>query len=491
MAGPADLSAREAAEAVRSGRLSAEALTEAYLERVQAVEPRLRAFAYLEPELARAQARRVGATKRKGALAGVPVGVKDIIDTADMPTECNSPIRRGHRPTSDADCVEAVRKASGIAFGKTVTTEFAGRHPGPTGNPYDLRHTPGGSSSGSAAAVAAGILPLAFATQTAGSVIRPAAYCGCVGFKATRGTLSMRGIQPLAADLDTLGGYARNVDDLLLFHAVLAGAKDTRPTVPRRPRIAVMRTAARVPLDAAAAEALDEAAARLAPHAAIDRVELPGVCDHAFAAQDVLMMVGAGRAFEMEWREHRELMTVSFRDRIRTGLACSPALIAEAEATRAGCIAAVDAFLKDYDAILTPAAPGEAPRGLSWTGDPEFNRLWTFVDTPCVGLPVRLGPNHLPLAVQLVGARGSDRALLALADWAFARLSRLPPPSLPKPAPLAPMIRRAGLALDAALTASTEEADRANRAAVQRMPRDFSYADEPSHIFHPSRRGQR
>ncbi|MBM3549036.1 MAG: amidase [Alphaproteobacteria bacterium] len=488
MINPADLSAREAAAAVRSGRLSAEALTEAYLDRVQAVEPSLRAFAYLEPDLARAQARAIDKAKKKGALAGVPVGVKDIIDTADMPTECNSAIRRGHRPSTDAACVEVVRKASGIVFGKTVTTEFAGRHPGPTGNPYDLGHSPGGSSSGSAAAVAAGILPLAFATQTAGSVIRPAAYCGCPGFKATRGALSLKGIQPLAADLDTLGFYARNVDDLLLFHAVLAGVKDTRPTIPRKPRIAVMRTMARVSLDAAAQEALDEAAAKLAPEATIERVELPSACDGAFAAQEILMAVGAARAFEKEWEKHRELMTVSFRDRIQTGLACSPALIAEAEATRAACIAAVDAFFKNYDAILTPAAPGEAPRGLSWTGDPEFNRLWTLADTPCASLPVRLGPNHLPLAVQLVAARGSDRTLLALADWAFAKLGKLPPPSLPKPAPLARMTRRAGLTLDAALTASTEEAERANRTALQRVPRDFSYADEPSHVFHPSRR---
>ena len=489
MADPADLSAREAASAVRSGKLSAEALTEAYLERVAAVEPRLRAFAYLDPGLALAQARAVDKAKKKGTLAGVPVGVKDIIDTKDMPTECNSPIRLGHRPATDAECVQAIRKASAVAFGKTVTTEFAGRHPGPTGNPYNLAHTPGGSSSGSAAAVAAGILPLAFATQTAGSVIRPAAFCGCVGFKATRGALSLRGIQPRVADLDTLGGYARTPDDLLLFHAVLAGVKDSKPRQSGKPRIAVVRTAARVPLDMAAQEALDEAAAKLAPHATIERIELPGICDAAFAAQEMLMNVGGARAFEAEWRDHRNLMSVSFRDRIRIGLACSPALIAEAEATRAACIAAVDAFLKGYDAILTPSAPGEAPRGLSWTGDPEFNRLWTFVDTPSVTLPVRLGPNHLPLAIQLVGPRGGDRTLLALADWAFGLLGRLPAPDLPKAEPVAAMARRAGLTLDAALMASTAEADRANRDALARIPRDLPYEAEPAHVFHPSRRG--
>lgn len=490
MAGPADLSARATAEAVRSGRLSAEAVTEAWLARIAAVEPTLRAFAYLDPSLALAQAKAVDKAKKKGALAGVPVGIKDIIDTADQPTECNSAIRLGHRPAKDADCVVAVRKASGIALGKTVTTEFAGRHPGPTGNPYNLGHTPGGSSSGSAAAVGAGILPLAFATQTAGSVIRPAAFCGVVGFKATRGALSMRGIQPLAADLDTLGFYARTPDDLALFHAVLAGVKDSRPTVSRKPRIAVVRTRARVPLDAAAEEALTKAAAKLASQATIEHVALPSVCDRAFAAQDVLMNVGSARAFPTEWRDHRSLMSGSFCERIAIGLACSPALLADAEATRAACIEAVDGFLEGYDAILTPAAVGEAPAGLSWTGDPEFNRLWTFVDTPCVSLPAGFGPNGLPLAVQLVARRGKDRELLALSDWVLGILGRLPPPDLPKGDTIAPMVRRAGLTLDAALMASTVDADAANRIAIARVPRDYDYAAEPSHVFHPSRRGQ-
>ncbi len=489
MAGPADLSAREAAAKVRDGKLRAEALTEAYLERVTAVEPKLRAFAYLDPALALAQARAVDKAPKKGALAGVPVGIKDIIDTADMPTECNSPIRLGHRPEADAECVSAVRKASGVAFGKTVTTEFAGRHPGPTGNPYNLAHTPGGSSSGSAAAVGAGILPLAFATQTAGSVIRPAAYCGTPGYKATRGVLSLRGIQPLAAELDTLGFYARTPDDLLLFHAVLAGVKDTRPAISRKPRIAVVRTRARAPLDAAAEAALNDTVARLTPHAIVERAELPGICERGFAAQEVLMAVGAARAFTAEWRDHRALMSGSFRDRIAAGLACSPALVADAEATRAACIIAVDDFLKGYDAILTPAASGEAPAGLSWTGDPEFQRLWTLVGTPCVSLPTGLGPNGLPLAIQLVASRGKDRELLALSDWAFGLLDRLPAPDLPIANPIAGMARRAGLTLDAALTASTIAADAANKTAIDRVPRSFDYADEPSHVFHPSRRG--
>ena len=204
MTGPADLSARSAAKAVVAGSLRAEDLAEAYLDRVRAVEPALRAFVYLDPDLVRAQARAIDRAERKGPLAGLPVGVKDIIDTKDMPTECNSAIYVGRRPTEDADCVDAVRSASGIVFGKTVTTEFASVRPGPTGNPYNLAHTPGGSSSGSAAAVAAGLVPLAFGTQTGGSVIRPASFSGCVGFKATRGTLSLKGVHPLAGDLDTL-----------------------------------------------------------------------------------------------------------------------------------------------------------------------------------------------------------------------------------------------------------------------------------------------
>jgi Asp-tRNA(Asn)/Glu-tRNA(Gln) amidotransferase A subunit family amidase len=489
----ADLSARAAAAAVAAGSLKAEALVEAYLQRVAAIEPQLRSFAFLDPELAYRQARAIDGSRRKGALAGVPVGVKDIIDTADQPTECNSPVFLGHQPEKDADCVAAVRAASGVVFGKTVTTEFANTRPGPTANPYSAAHTPGGSSSGSAAAVAAGLVPLAFGTQTGGSVIRPASFCGCVGYKATRQSLSTRGVHPLAPELDTLGLYARSPDDLLLFHSVLAGVKDTRPTPPGRPRLAVVQTAMWPKAEPASADLLHAAAGRLAPHALkVDRVELPSPCDaRCFAAQEVLIIAGMAEAFAEMATSKRDLLSVAMVQNIEKGRAYSPAFLAEARETRAACIAAADRFFDDYDAILTPAAPGEAPAGFSSTGSPDFNRLWTFLDTPCVSLPVGLGPGGLPVGLQLVGRRGSDRALLALADWALALLGRCPAPALPSSRPMAGLARRAGLALDDDLSSAWAEGDRVLQEMAARLPRDLPYELEPAHVFQPSRRSGR
>lgn len=486
MGTPADLSARQAAQSVAAGKLRAADLAEAYLERATAVEPRLRAFAYLEPDLVRAQARAVDKARRKGALAGVPVGVKDIIDTKDMPTECNSAILLGHRPQTDADCVAAVRGASGVVFGKTVTTEFAGSRPGPTGNPYNMAHTPGGSSSGSAAAVAAGVLPLAFGTQTGGSVIRPASFCGCVGYKATRGALSLKGVHPLASDLDTLGAYARTPDDLLLFQAVLAGVKEPAAKPGRKPRFAVVRTAVWDKVQPEMADMLATMAARLAPHAdRVDEVELPSPCEHGFDAHSVVISGGIARAFAEKAKTHRTLFSVNLMDTIELGRGHSAARMAEAEATRAACIAAVDTFFGDYDAILTPAAPGEAPAGLSNTGNADFNRLWTFLDTPAVSLPVGLGPNGLPLGLQLVGKRGSDRALLALAQWTLDLLGAIEAPALPSAQPMAALARRFGLTLDDALMASWAETDRSVQESARLLPRDLPYSVEPAHIFPP------
>ncbi|MBM3549035.1 MAG: amidase [Alphaproteobacteria bacterium] len=492
MTSPADLSAREAARAVAAGTLKAEALVEAYLERVEAIEPRLRSFVYLDPELARAQARAVEKAKKKGALAGVPVGVKDIIDTKDMPTECNSAILVGRRPTEDADCIAAVRAASGVILGKCVTTEFAGSFPGSTVNPYNPAHTPGGSSSGSAAAVAAGLVPFAFGTQTGGSVIRPASYCGCVGYKATRESLSLKGVHPLASSLDTLGFYARSADDALLFHAVLAGVKDTQPKLPRKPRLAVVRTAMRAKIEQPSMDLLEAVTHRLAAHAEkIDQIELPPPLDSGFDAQNVLISAGIAQAFDALEKQHHDLFSVVLLQAIESGRGHSAARVAEAEETRVACIAAIGRFFEGYDAILTPAAAGEAPKGLQWTGNPDFNRLWTFLGTPAVSIPVGLGPNGLPVGLQLVGARGNDRFLLALSEWAYTILGGITPPKLPAAKPMAALERRAGLVLDDALSQAWAEGDQVLQEMAAKMPRDLDYAVEPSHIFSPSRRSKR
>ena len=490
MSDPADLSARDAAKAVVAGSLKAEALAEAYLDRAAAIEPGLRSFVYLDPALVRAQARAVDKAKTRRALAGVPVGVKDIIDTKDMPTECNSAIYVGRRPETDADCVAAVRAASGIVFGKTVTTEFAGTRPGPAANPYNFAHTPGGSSSGSAAAVAAGLVPFAFGTQTGGSVIRPASFSGCVGFKATRESLSLKGVHPLAAELDTLGFYARTPDDALLFHTVLAGEKDTKPKISGRPRLAVVRTSAWSKVERASEDLLEDAARRLSPHAeTIEQVELPAACERGFDAQNVLISAGIARAFDDLAKRHRDLLSVALLDAVETGRGHSPARIAEAMETRVAAIAAIDRFFADYDAVLTPAAPGEAPKGLHWTGNPDFNRLWTFLGTPAVSLPVGLGPNGLPVGLQLVGPRGGDRALLALSGWAFALLGAIAAPKLPSAKPMAALARRAGLtSLNDASSTAWVEGDRVLQEMAATLPRDVAYEVEPAHVFPPSRR---
>src|SRR5947209_10139250 len=236
------LGVRGIVAAIEAGRLMASEVAEAYLDAIAAREGELRAFAYLDPALVRTEAKKLDRTKRrKMPLRGVPFAVKDIIKTNDQPTECNSPIYRGYRPKADADCVAAVRGAGALIIGKTVTTEFAGRHPGPTRNPWDPRRSPGGSSSGSAAAVAAGFAPLAFGTQTGGSVIRPASYCGVVGYKSTLGALSVVGVKPLWLGFNALGLFARSPDDALLAHAALAGVADTRPRPPKPPRLRLVR----------------------------------------------------------------------------------------------------------------------------------------------------------------------------------------------------------------------------------------------------------
>ena len=228
MARPNELTACAALALMRAGELSAEALTRACLERIALREPQVHAFAHLDPELALAQAKRCDAATVRGPLHGLPFGVKDLIDTVDLPTECGSPIHAGNRPGQDAACVALAREAGGVILGKTVTTEFALRHPGPTANPHNLGHTPGGSSSGSAAAVADCMVPVAFGTQTGGSIIRPASFCGIVGYKPSLGVINRTGVKPLADSFDTVGLFARSVADVALVSAVLAGEEPER-----------------------------------------------------------------------------------------------------------------------------------------------------------------------------------------------------------------------------------------------------------------------
>jgi amidase len=398
--------------------MSAEAAVRASLARIDAREREVRAWNYVDREGALARARALDAGGERGALHGVAIGVKDVIDTASMPTEYGSPIYAGHRPGADAACVARLAAAGAVVLGKTVTTEFAFAQPGATCNPHDLACTPGGSSSGSGAAVADGMVTVALATQTGGSTIRPAAFCGVVGYKPAFGRVPTAGLKPLAPSLDTIGVIARTADEVARVAAVLAGAPI--PTAPEGPpRFAVCRTPYAAAAEPQALARLDAAAAALTRAGArVRALELPG----AFVALDelhrVIMAHETARSMAHEWRTARARLSPSLAAFIERGLATTPAAVAAARAQAATCKRSLAALLDEGELVLTLAAAGEAPVGLESTGNAVFNRLWTLLGLPCLTLPAGRGARGLPLAVQLVG--GPEDALLAAARWAEA-----------------------------------------------------------------------
>jgi Asp-tRNA(Asn)/Glu-tRNA(Gln) amidotransferase A subunit family amidase len=418
------LGVRGIVAAIEAGRLTASEVAEAYLDAIAAREGELRAFAYLDPALVRTEAKKLDRVKRrKMPLRGVPFAVKDIIKTNDQPTECNSPIYRGYRPKADADCVAAVRGAGALIIGKTVTTEFAGRHPGPTRNPWDPKRTPGGSSSGSAAAIAAGFAPLAFGTQTGGSVIRPASYCGIVGYKSTLGGLSIGGIKPLALCFDALGVMAATPDDVLVAHAVLAGVPDSTPKPSRRPRLAVVKTPAWDLAEPASRSAVNRTASRLrAAGASLETIKLPPDFDNIIAVHEIISSHIIADTYRWEWQHHRDKLSPSFRQTIEKGLAWSHETLGAAWASAHTCLDLLNDILRQYDALVTPAALGEAGIGIADTGSAACNAMWSLLGPPAVTLPLARGPAGMPLGVQFVAARRDDRRLLGLADWVFKKL---------------------------------------------------------------------
>ena len=414
-----ELSAVEAAWRIKSGTLTAEALMRACLERVAARDAAVHAWAHLDPDQAIAGAKAADAAGNPGPLAGIPVGVKDIIDTADMPTRHGSTIYGLNRPNANAAIVTRARDQGGVVMGKTVTTEFAWRNPGPTGNPHNPAHTPGGSSSGSAAGVADCQFPLAFGTQTAGSVIRPAAYCGAVGFKPSVGTHPREGVKELSNYLDTVGCFARSVADVNFFDSAL---RDIAPPPLDLFNDAPLRLGVMVPFRIEAqAEALEalENAWRRAEIAGAQIVDIPSSTSFEALAdlQTVVMTGDSGRALAWEYERHPERLTRFYRDNIALGIAMADENLAAAKASADTGRAEQAALFEHVDAILTLPAPGEAPLGLGFTGDPLFNRVWTILGWPCVTIPHGAGPNSLPLGVQIVGPASSDARTLAAAAW--------------------------------------------------------------------------
>ncbi len=410
--GAADLTATAAAAAIRAGELTSEQLVSACLDRIAARDDVVHAWAHLDPEAALAAARRADAAPPSGPLHGVPVGVKDLLDTADAPTAYGSPVHAGNRPGRDAAAVANLRVAGAVVLGKTVTTEFALFHPGPTTNPHDPGRTPGGSSSGSAAAVADRMVPVALGTQTAGSIVRPAAFCGTYGCKPTFGVVPTTGCRPIGPSLDTIGPLARSVDDLALVTGVLAGAADRYAGHrDRTPSVAFARTHEWEHADDTTRDAITTLAADLA----LPEVVLPADFAGLVAAQGAIMDAEAAVALDDVWRNHPDELSAELRGLLARGRATPEADVAAAHLLVAACRAALPAAFAGHDVLLVPAAVGEAPEGLTATGDPVFCRIWTALGAPAVAVPGLRGPHGLPLGVQVVAVPGHDVEALAAA----------------------------------------------------------------------------
>jgi len=419
------LSGAEAVARLSSGALTAEQLTRDCLDRIEA-RASVTAWIHLDPDHALAQARAADRAGRPGLLAGLPVGVKDVIDTFDMPTQHGSPIYRGNRPFADAACVALTRMAGGTILGKTVTTEFANRFPGATVHPHNSGHTPGGSSSGSAAGVADFQVPLGFGTQTGGSTIRPAAFCGTVGYKPSFGEFSRVGIKLQCQNLDTLGLICRSLDDIALMRAVLIHTPHRKvDRAAAAPRIGLCRTPLWEVADAATQALIERTAGKLsAAGAQVSEVEFAAPFRTIAERQRRIFNYEAAHNYAYEHLEHRDQVSAVLLDTVldpgsKLPLADYVEALETAEAFRAH----LDDLCGDVDVLLTPSAAGEAPEGYDSTGDPAFNSTWTLGWVPCVTLPAGTGPTGLPLGIQLVGPRFADERLLDAAAWIEGKLS--------------------------------------------------------------------
>ncbi len=447
------LGLREAAETIARGELSSVTLTRALLERTRSREETVRAFAWIDAARLLEAAARADERPRSGALHGIPIGIKDIVETEGIPTGMGSPLFAGFVPRRSAAAVRRIVAAGGLIMGKTVTAEFAFYTPGQTRNPWNPAHTPGGSSSGSAAAVAAGFVPAAIGTQTNGSVIRPAAFCGVVGFKPTAGRIPLEGIHPFSPSLDQVGVFARNVPDAALLAAVLwtrtgAGGRgpvfSDRPGSVTPPRLAAVRSPVWSLADADAQKHFRFRIDQLrADGARVEERELPDSFAEAHATHHTIMWAEGARVFQELQRRERGRISPRLNALIDEGLQITEAELDAALERKARLSDDLAGFLSGYDAVVTPAARGEAPADLSGTGDPTFCTIWTLCGVPCVTIPAGEGARGLPLGLQLIGSPGADDGLLAAAQWCdriigWGRRIADDPPSPRKPERAAP-----------------------------------------------------
>jgi Asp-tRNA(Asn)/Glu-tRNA(Gln) amidotransferase A subunit family amidase len=420
---------------LRDGTVSALDVIESCLARIAEVDPKIEAWTFLDPEHARTQARALDEARADGRpvgpLHGIPIGVKDIFDTNDMPTEDGTVLHAGRQPSHDCTAVALLRQAGAVIMGKTVTTELALFTPGKTHNPHDPKRTPGGSSSGSAAAVASGMVPLALGSQTNGSIIRPASFCGVVGYKPTHGLISRRGVLSLSSTLDHVGVFAGSVADAALLAEILmtydAADTDMRPQArpqlsrmaaeepPLVPKLAFAKTPAWDLVESDTKDAFAELVEMLGE--AAGAVELPSVFDNAVELHGTIQDAEVAVNFAPEYEQGRDKLSARLREIIEHGQQVAAADYIRALARIPLLNINLEEIFDRYDAILTPTAPGEAPLGLEATGNPVFCTAWTLLGTPAITLPLLRGSNGMPIGVQLVGLRGNDGRLLRTAQW--------------------------------------------------------------------------
>jgi Asp-tRNA(Asn)/Glu-tRNA(Gln) amidotransferase A subunit family amidase len=420
------LEAWQAAALLIRRELTAVDLVSACLDRIAERDPQVQAFVHLNADAALAHARQLDAGVVRGLLHGLPFGVKDLLDTHDMPTAYGSPIYAQHQPLADAAAVALCREAGAVLLGKTVTTELANMFPGTTRNPHNLAHTPGGSSSGSAAAVADCMLPLALGTQTAGSLIRPAAFCGIVGYKPSHNRVPKAGVKSLSETLDTLGAFGRSVRDVGLLGAALTGdmrmADPGTYTLTNAPRIGLCQTPEWDQTDSDTQQAWAQAEKAL--HGFGAACALPTGLDNLVTVQKAVQAYETARSLSHERLHHHSQLSAPLQALLAHGMSISGEAHAQNLQTTANARSQAATLFNDFDVLLSPSSISEAPPlTLSTTGDPLFCRTWTLLGLPCIHLPFARGKNGLPIGLQLVGAYGDDHRLLAAAHWVHARLS--------------------------------------------------------------------
>ena len=394
-------------------------LVSSCLERIAARDAEIGAWAHLEPAHALGQACMSDAAGQ-GPLKGIPIGIKDIFDTADLPTEYGSPIHEGHSPARDSACVAALRRAGAVILGKATTTEFASPVPVGVKNPHDFSRSPGVSSSGSAAAVADFMVPVTLGSQTGGSMIMPAASCGVVGYKASLDGIDRGGLRHVRPSLDTVGIFARSVRDIALVRAAMTETSVVSLDETAPPRVGVCRAPNWEDAEPETVEAVDSAAAALErADASVADIDLPPVFDTVENAFSVITAVEGGRSLAWEIADHRHRLNHWIRDQVALGESCSEADYAAAGETAGKCREALAGLFERFDFILTASAPGEPTDDLTGIQKSSFNRVWTMMHGPCITLPAFTGPNGLPVGVQLVGPVDADDRLIQLASWAW------------------------------------------------------------------------